>query len=79
MESDIKYIDYVKTKNNKIYYKSMYDSIKRYTSKNKDKINEKMKLRYHTDDEYRRKTLENSKRRYEALKKLKDTVENKNN
>lgn len=65
---DVKYIDYVKTKNNKIYYKSMYDSIRRYNLKNKEKINQKMKDRYHNDEEYKRKTLENAKRRYKMLK-----------
>jgi hypothetical protein len=70
-QSENKYIEFVKTKNNKIYYKSMYDSIQRYNTKNKEKINEKMKNRYHTNEEYRNKTLENAKMRYKKLKELK--------
>lgn len=62
------YIEFVKTKSNKIYYKSMYDSIQRYNDRNKDKINEKMKNRYHTNKEYRKKTLENAKARYRRQK-----------
>ena len=69
-QNENKYIEFVKTKNNKIYYKSMYDSIQRYNNKNKEKINEKMKNRYHTNEEYRKKTLENAKLRYKMLKEL---------
>lgn len=63
-----KYIEFVKTKSNKIYYKSMYDSIQRYNDRNKEKINEKMKNRYNTNEEYRKNTLENAKARYRRLK-----------
>lgn len=46
-EEGSKMIDFVVSKSGKLYYKSVYDGIARYTDKNRERINKYMRERYH--------------------------------
>lgn len=66
--------DVIISKNGKVYYKSLYDTAKKYAQRNKEKINEINKKRYKDNEEYRLKTIENSRRKYFEKKRLNEEI-----
>lgn len=60
------------SKNGKVYYKSLYDTVKKYISKNRERINNINKERYKNDENYRERTKSYSRNRNLRLKMIKE-------
>lgn len=64
----------VVSKSGKVYYKSLYNTIKKYNDKNRERINEISKERYRTNPEYKEQNKINNRKRYYRLKNEKTLV-----
>lgn len=63
------------SRSGKIYYKSLYNTIKKYNDKNRQKINEVSRERYRNDEIYKEQNRINGRIRYYKKLSLKDTEE----
>lgn len=68
----------VVSKTGKVYYKSAWDSTKKYYQDNKERLNQKIKDRYKNDEDYRIKSLLKSRLRYYMKKRMNNNNNNNN-
>jgi hypothetical protein len=69
----------VVTKSGKVYYKSLYDSIKKYNDKNRQRINEVSRDRYRNNEVYKEQNKLNNRLRYHKKLLLKETLNKEEN
>ena len=60
----------VVSKSGKVYYKSLYKTIKKYNDKNRERINQMSRERYQSNPDYKEQNKLNNRARYNRLKKL---------
>lgn len=58
----------IKSKSGKVYYKSLYNTIKKYNDKNRERINELSRERYRSNPHYKEQNKLNNRVRYHRLK-----------
>jgi hypothetical protein len=68
----------VVSKSGKVYYKSLYNTIKKYNDKNRERINEISRERYRTNPEYKEQNKENNRKRYYKLKPNQNDISSTN-
>ena len=61
------------SKSGRVYYKSLYNSVKKYNNKNRDKINEISRERYRNNEIYKEQNKLNNRLRYHK-KIIDDTI-----
>jgi hypothetical protein len=64
----------VVSKSGKVYYKSLYNTIKKYNDKNREKINEISRERYRNNPYYKEQNKENNRKRYYRLKTNQNSI-----
>jgi hypothetical protein len=60
----------VVSKSGKVYYKSLYNTIKKYNDKNRERINQMSRERYQSNPDYKEQNKLNNRERYYRLKNL---------